>query len=239
MAREKQMRQEVDYIGDAVWADVERQLGEVAIVALDMDSLPVTVEQGDVTASFERESIAIEGEVGQDMELVAVVPLDGIASDTDVGLVTYLSRALASIDEDQLVVSLNDAVTVDEVQQAVTVDGEVGVTDSTDSRIDPWAESNISTIEDATTNAGDADAASLELGAYRHKVDILVNGTNDDWTVTVEVQDANGDWIQFAAFEAETGGQDDVLQIETVATDVRAHFDQSVDRLTMYSKGAQ
>lgn len=94
----------------------------------------------------------------------------------------------------------------------------------------------VSQLEDSTTESGSANAASLSLGTYREDVDILVNGSGTGWTVTVEVQDANGDWIQYAAFSRDDN-DDDVLQVSTVANDIRAYFDTDVARLTMYAKG--
>jgi len=113
----------------------------------------------------------------------------------------------------------------------VTDDGSFTVSDGFD-------ETQVTQIEDDTTSSGSANAATLALGDYRHKVDVVVNGSASNWTVTVEVQDANDDWIQYGTF-SQDGTDDDVIQLETMATDVRAYFDQDVTRLTIASKGAQ
>jgi len=94
----------------------------------------------------------------------------------------------------------------------------------------------ISNIEDSTTTSGSGNAAQLDLGSYRDEVDILVNGSGAGWTVTVEHKDANGDWIRHSQF-AQDGTDDDTLQVETKAPEMRAYFDTDVTRLTMYAKG--
>jgi len=96
----------------------------------------------------------------------------------------------------------------------------------------------VSQLRASTTTSGTANAASLTLGSYRDDVDILVNGNGSNWTVTVEVKDANDDWIYFDMFVRD-GSDDDTLQLETAAEEVRAYFDQDVQRLTVYSKGGE
>jgi len=91
-------------------------------------------------------------------------------------------------------------------------------------------------IEDTTTQSGSANAAELSLGTYRTDVDILVNGSGSNWTVTVETKDANGDWVFFGDFDRDAT-DDDTIQVTTMATEIRAYFDTDVNRLTMYAKG--
>ena len=110
----------------------------------------------------------------------------------------------------------------------------VQVEDTAGAVIDPFDQGQIEGISASTTATGAGNAASLSLGHYRNKVDILAD-VNGSATVTVEVQDGAGTWVPFDTFSVSSPG--DTLQVETVADDIRAYADQNLDRLELASKG--
>jgi len=87
-----------------------------------------------------------------------------------------------------------------------------------------------------TQQSGSANAATLSLGTYRRNVDILVDGSGSNWTVTVEHKDGFGNWIQHSQFTRENS-DNDTLQIDTMSEEVRAYYDTDVNALTIHSKG--
>lgn len=95
----------------------------------------------------------------------------------------------------------------------------------------PFRESEISYIEDYSTG----NEVSLVLGDYRHKVDITVSGTGER-DVTIEIYDG-ANWVHFST---ETVTDDETIQVETVAEEIKAYAsdDTDLDRLTIMSKGA-
>lgn len=109
------------------------------------------------------------------------------------------------------------------------------LTDGTDAII-PLRESELEYVEDSiTSGTGSGNAVSLELGDYRHRVDITIRGT-DERELTVEIYDGD-DWVNFTTQDITDS---ETLQVETVAQEVRAYVDDDsdLDKLTIMSKGA-